>query len=317
MVTLARAADAAYDAEIKENGTWTCEAALRLHLNQCNEPVSLSDFQSLLVSIAHQIEEEGVVSEAHVPDVALFPSWVNSPAGIYRSAQDYIGINLRYIFDRGWRNNDFGWLDVLVHEMIHAQGVWVGPSEVLEAQTETLTYEVMAGLANRNYPGARADLLRSLRSDALWAAWWFAQGRPVLHQIKNNGYYICSIGSAICSPTADEGKMARWTALRAELLTPFELRQAAKSARWWWSRPDKAFEAVLWKYVMPVLIPLVENACGDGVLDEGYEIVVRRLMTPEDYRLFLLPATNSAVRSLAPLAVDDLAYVLRNELGAC
>ena len=316
MERLARAADAAYDAEIAANGPWTPEVALLRDSRTFNEPITPLTLESLLQSILHQIEEEGIVASARMPFLALFPWWVNSPAGTYDPAFDIIGINPRFIYDRGWRNNDNSWFSTLVHEMIHAQGVWAGPSEYLEAETETLTYEVMAGFANRNYPGASAEFLRGVRADALWTMWWIAQGRPVLSAIKDNGYFICNVGAAICEPTENAGRMAAWRDLRGDLMSPAELRNGDKSYRWWRSRPNKAFEAVIWKYVVPVLVPLVTNACTDGVLDEGYEIVSRRLLSPGDFGVYPFPLTHASVYEQAPLVVDDFAYIL-NELGAC
>jgi len=316
MERLARAADAAYDAEIAENGPWTAEAALLRNARTFNEPVTNLEIKSIFMSVLHQIQEEGIVATARMPSIAIFPWWVNSPAGTYDPEKDVVGLNPRFIYDRGWRANDNSWFSTLVHELIHAQGVYAGPSEYLEAETETLTYEVMAGFANRNYPGARAELLRGIRADALWTMWWIAQGRPVLTSIKDNGYYVCNVGAAICTPTENAARMAAWADLRAAILTPAELRHGDKSYRWWRERPGKAFEVVIWKYIVPVIVPLYANACTDARLDEGYELVNRRFMASADYKVYPIPYSHSAVYEQRPLLVDDFAYVL-NELGVC
>lgn len=312
MVALATAADKAYDEEIAASGTWTCEAAIRLAAKDCVEPKTDEALQFLFLAIAKQIGEETGLT-ARIPAVTLFNFWANSPVGLYDPSRDTVGLNPRYIIDAGWRNNDMSWLGTLVHEFVHAQGLWAGPSEFLEAETETTTFEVLAALANRNFPGARAELMRGIRSDALWVVWWIAQGRPVLTSIHDNGYFVCNLGPQ-CAHSVNDGQMKRWTDLRASLMSPFELRRADQLFRWWRTQPNLTFEGVLYRYVVPVLIPSYLAACGSGVLAEKFEMVQRREL-PEFIPPFI-PLGADYVHTWGPLKMDDLAYVFA-EIGAC
>lgn len=313
MLVVARVADEAFDREVMENGSWTPEVFAKAELPAYAEPVTEIDLLTLQISIIAQIYEETGIPPRVVP-VRLFNAWINSPAAFYSPFYDLIALNPRYFYDAGWRNNDMSWLHTLVHEEVHAQGVWVGESAVLEAETETITYEVVAALGNRNYPYARAAFLDRLRRDALLAAYYLANGQPVRATVHED--------PGMVAPVLDADRLARYQAAREAIFTPFERRVTDKRMRWWLGTgPNEGgglenYLAVLHRYVMPV-VAVVQEGCGDGVLNEDFEFYTHGVWTLTDLLHMVFGLTPPGVQEHSfRLQVDDAGYALR-EIGAC
>ena len=284
MLRLARAADVAYDADYPGRGVFQVPDSLL---------VTLPD---VAADIAAQIAEEDLGLPGRMPASV---AWVdygpdrNSVAGRYSLRGD-VSLNVRYRDDPAWRT--IPWLGVLVHEMIHAQYVFS------ETRTEILTWEVMSALAALDYPGARYDLLRSLRLDALVAAWWMAAyERPLLLSDTETHRYC---GSGQCPlPTGDTSRV---DAVRHELLDPVEWRRTEKRMRWWLHTSGEDYAAVIETYVARVLGTLIPAACSADpvVADASVAAVVAGGMP------MTLPIPLPAFR------VDDMRATLI-EIGGC
>ena len=238
MLALARAADVAWDADYPGHFTLPLPYPDARHAN----------LPRLAADIAAQIAEEGLGLDGRMPDSVTWADYGsdrNSIAGRWAWSND-VTLNDRYRDDPAWWNRP--WFGVLIHEMVHAQGVYD------ETRTEILTWEVEAAMAQLGYPGARYDLLRTLRTDALGAAWWMAAyERPVLLSDADVRRYPC------CPlPTGDTSAV---DAVRHELLDPTEWRRIEKNMRWWLHESGRDYESVIDTYVARVLGQLVPAAC--------------------------------------------------------
>lgn len=271
MLALARAADVAYDAE--------------------RQPFPYLDpLPRVAQDIAFQIAEEDLGLTGRMPNGGVV--WAdygpdrNSVAGRYTWG-DEVSLNVRYRDDPEWTSQP--WLGVLIHEMIHAQYVWN------ETRTEIMAYEVEAAMAALGYPGARADLLRSLRLDALLAAWWMAAyEQPDLMSNHPSPFYLPS------------GDTSRVDAVRHEVLDPVEWRRVEKRMRWWLYSSHLDYSAVIETYVAHVLGTLIPAACSitPVIADASLVGVVAGGM----------PMTQTV--NLPEFRVDDMKAVF-NELGYC
>lgn len=310
MLSLAYKADAAHDAE-SALVAWTPEKATG---RAFAEPQSAFEALMLRQAIVKQIEEETGIPPRFV-DYGLWHDWVNSPVGIYDPWFDIVGLNSRYLFDAGWRNNDQSYLFTFAHELVHSQGVWVGESHELEAQTETVTYEVMAALANRNWPYARVSLFNNIRRDALLVAFWLANGLDPVYSVYER--------NLVPRVTPDEGKLGAWREARAAIFTTTERSVHDKLLRWWFDKKGGGglynYLGVLRRYVLPVLLPLTLYACTEApVLRDRFQYYERTSgWGQEDMWLlmFSLPPKNVEVHQYV-LTVDDFGYIMKG-LGAC
>ena len=204
---------------------------------------------------------------------------------------DAISLNIRYRDDPAWQA--LPWLDVLIHEMVHAQYVWD------ETRTEIITWEVEAAMAALDYPGARYNLLRTLRLDALTAAWWMAAyERPLLPEggTKVHRY----------PPLPPTGDTSTVDAARREVLDPVEWRRAEKRLRWWLHDSGQDYGDVIEAYVARVLGQLVPAACSPDpvIADASVAAVVAGGMP------MTLPI------KLPEFRADDFQAVL-SEIGYC
>lgn len=279
LLRLAQAADKAFDRELwrRESG-WSMDRAATAQ------------------DIAWQIAEEDLGLPGRMPDTITWADYGkdrNSVAGRYTWG-DEVSLNVRYRDDPTWKH--LPWLGVLIHEMVHAQGVYN------ETRTEILTWEVEAAMAQLDYPGARLDLLRSLRGDALIAAWWMAayQKTSLLSDTETHRY----CGSGQCpAPTGDTSHV---DAVRRDLLDPVEWRRTEKRMRWWLYSSGDDYSSVIEVYVARVLGTLIPTACSVDpvVADASVAAVVVRGVPMS------LPIPLPAFR------VDDMAAVLE-EIGGC
>jgi len=151
---LAALADAAYDAEPSKDTD--------------------HDLTALSIAILWQFVEDGVTLAVDFPSSVRFAEYGydrGAVAGRYSPSTGAVTLNVRYLMDPAWRDNSY--LGVLVHELVHAQGEDV-VDDYNEAATEVIAYEITAALGDLGYPGARADILDTLRRDSLSAAFWIA-----------------------------------------------------------------------------------------------------------------------------------------------
>lgn len=293
LLTLAQKADAEYDAIPKSD----------------TQPQSWPELQVLVKEIVYQINEEGASPQGILPADLSFedfgPGRRSAVAGMYSSETGDIILNDRFLYP-AWDGQS--WLSTLVHELVHAQGYFVGPSSTLEAQTEIVATEVMASLANLGYPGARADLLDGLRRDALSMAFYIAQfgGSPI------HSTYVDA--PAVGAP--DEAMLARLASVRADVFTPAELSRVEHRLRWWMQHSAE-YVGVLARYVVKTTTIEIDAACSvDTTVGEPFQRFPLIGMVQRYRPMRLAPVWGDA-ETLSPLLVDDLSYVLRDELQIC
>jgi len=284
------------------------------------EPQTWPDLYQLVKEIVYQIDEEGATTQLIMPTSVGFvdygPGRRSAVAGTYDPSYGIIVLNERFLTP-SW--GEQSWFSTLVHELVHAQGYFVGSSATLESQTEIVATEVVAAMANLDYPGARADLLSGLRGDALAVAYYIARfnGGPIHTTNTDNQNLTVSFRGG------DSGMMARWQSVRQALLTPTELARSDKRVRWWEERPWEYAE-VLGKYAVTTLTMELDASCGTGVMPEPFS---QYPLIEGGMQLIWNPKTDAwemqsgaywgdAVQ-LPFLAMDDLRYVLHNELGYC
>lgn len=289
LLVLAVSADAAYDALDPE---WTAE------------PQTWAEVRELVEEIVYQIAEEGASDQLVLPTDLRFidygPGRRSAVAGTYYPSIGSIALNKRFLTP-AW--GDHSWLAVLIHELVHAQGYIVGDSSALESQTEIIATEVTAAMANLNYPGAQAEVLDGLRRDALAVAYFIARfgGEPD-HSTYSEGQWTGQANAAL---------LDRLSQVRAQVFSPTELARVEKRLRWWDERPDE-YAGVLSRYYSKVVTMLLDAACGTGVMAEGF---MQRRFQPRPGGGYLIEMSGDY--EMPPLLVDDLAYILRKELGFC
>jgi len=300
LVSLAVKADAAYDLEVVDPAT---------------QPQSWDEFDVLVKEIVYQIDEEGVSDHLITPNYFEFkdfgPGRRSAVAGTYSEAFSTVSLNERFI-QPAWGGQSY--LSVLIHEIVHAQGYFVGESPQLESQTEIAATEVLAALANLGYPGARAESLDGLRRDALAMAYYIArfEGNP-----HHTTYGPTDIPSVLTD--GDTGLLAAWTDARAAIFTPTEIARSDKRIRWWEERAEE-YVGVLARYVVTTATMELDAACGTGFVAEPFQqfsVVTEQHLgfvdgtwTMKDY------TTWGPAISVEPLKMDDLAYIVKG-LGFC
>jgi hypothetical protein len=278
---LAVAADRAYDA----SAGWR-DARRDL-------PPHLEEIAALVVA---QMSEEGIAAAA-MPTNGV--SWSDEATdrsdvlGGYSAWSDAVRLNERYIRDPG--RLDRPWLAVLVHEIVHAQGLRD------EARTEAVAMEVTAALCNQGWDAACVDLWDLLRHDAALAIWWSeAYGEPLSTGFAGaTGLRHCPLSG--CPKPGD--RQPTFDALRRQIFTPAEWAALAKRLREW-AAPSQEYDyrQVIGTYVARVLPTLLELACGSGALTVDLAATYRYGVGP------VRPART------VTLPVDDFAFQA-GELG--
>ena len=302
LLVLAQKADAEYDALLRVEGV-------------AAQPESWTELYILVKEIIYQIDEEGATTQLIRPASVMFadfgPGRRSAVAGTYATADGAIVLNERFLTP-AW--GDSSWLSTLIHELVHAQGYLVGDSSTLESQTEIVATEVLAAMANLNYPGARAELLDGLRRDALAMAYYIARfGGDPIHTTYTEDMQFSGWNS-------DPVLMNRLAAARRAILTPTELARSDKRIRWWEERPAE-YVQVLGKYVVTTITMELDAACGSGTVAEAFQQA--EFLNPEPQLTWdgtvwgmQMGATWGSTIELPPLRLDDLAYVL-DGLGYC
>jgi hypothetical protein len=277
LLALAAAADAAFDAEVD----W--------------KPSTQAEVHNFVVAVLYQFAEEGFLGDPHYPaGLGSFEYGIarSAIAGTYDPGLDIVGLNVRFFTDEAWMQQN--WMDVLVHELVHAQGFHN------EAQTETLAQETVAAMANLGFPGMRRVLLDNIRRDALGAAYYIARygGEFSSNTAGAGGIFTRCITCGDDWDT-DAALMAKWQVARESMYTSAELRRSDARLRYW-NTGERAFSYpyVLDAYVVRPMASTTEAACSEGtLLGEKYVRIVRTIS-----------------REVGPFRLDDFAYVLR-ELG--
>ncbi len=270
------------------------------------QPENWREAWALVKEIIYQIEEEGASTQIIPPTDLSFadfgPGTRSAVAGFYSETSGAIVLNERYLYPGLWGS----WLSTLVHELVHAQGYFVGASSTLEAQTEITATEVLAAMANLGYPGARAELLDGLRRDALKMAFYIAQfGGSPIHS---------SFDAPPVAGTADPVMLARLAAANAAVFTPTELARMDHRTRWWMESAAE-YVGVLARYVVKTTTIEVDTACSES------ETVGENFQRFELYEWIGNKGESHWSWTKAPVQVvlhmDDLAYVLKSELHYC
>jgi len=302
LLTLATKANLAYQREPAVDG----------------RPRDWTEFYEQVKEIVYQIEEENASLQLVDPTGFAFvdygPGRRSAVAGSYSSVRGNIVLNERFI-QAAWGDQSF--LSVLIHEIVHSQGYFVGTSETLESQTEIVATEVLAAMANLNYPGARRELLDGLRRDALTMAYYLARFDGDPHHTTYGAYPVASPWN-----DGDPDLLAEWERVRASIFTPAELARSDKRIRWWLERPEE-YVQVLAKYVVTTTTMELDAACGSGRIGENflqydYLGIQDQLAWDRASRTWVMApfAAWGDIIALPPLEMDDLAYVLGG-LGYC
>lgn len=272
-------------------------------------PKTWPELRELVREIVYQIQEEGGSMQLILPSDLAFvdfgPGSRSAVAGMYVNQSDVL-LNARYLTP-SWGGQS--WLGTLIHELVHAQGYFVGSSPTLESQTEITATEVLAAMANLDYPGARAELLDGLRRDAFSMAYYIARfgGSPIHSTFATDGQGR----QALLGP--DEGMLARWNAVRRHVFTPTELARSDRRVRWWMERPAD-YEAVLAKYAVATTTMELDAACSPNeTQSEPFQQYIAAFKMDPNLPTTWLPL----FIDVPPLLMDDLAYVLRDELDFC
>ena len=306
LLELAQKADAAYD---------LTEPAIA--------PSTWSEVRVLVKEIVYQIAEEGASDQLISPTNLTFedfgPGRRSAVGGYYHPATGAIALNERFVLPGDWGS----WLSTLIHELVHVQGYFVGDSSVLEAQTEIVATEVLAAMANLNYPGAKRELLDGIRRDALKMAFYIARfdGAPIHSTYEvppGEGGYLSLTGTIRPEaplPDGDVEMLARLDTVEAAVFTPDELARVKHRTRWWMDRAGE-YKGVLARYVVKTTTVAIDAACSDDeTIDESFKRYA--LKTNRNDRGDTWVYWNQTPTTVAPLRMDDLAWVLRRELGVC
>jgi len=282
LLELAVAADVAYDLEEE----WA--------------PKSQAELHNFIIAVLYQFAEEGFIGDPHYPTGLAsleYGAYRSSIAGTYSPAEDVVGLNIRYFTDPSWMSQD--WLATLIHELVHAQGF------MNEAQTETLTQETIASMANLGYPGLRRVLLDNLRRDALAAAYYIAYyGGEFSSTTAGAGGVFSRCAGCGDDWNTNQAQVDKWATARASVFTSEELRRADARLRYW-QTGERAnnYPYVLDAYVVRPMAGTTEAACREGnLLGEQYVRVIRRL---------------AETRAVGPYRMDDFAYVLKDLGWTC
>jgi hypothetical protein len=279
---LARLADIAYDAEPTTDDR---DVPLELHV----------------LAILGQFMEDGITPYPDFPTSVSFDEYGRdrgAVAGRYYPGTGRLTLNARYVIDPAWKGNSY--LGVLVHELVHAQGEDV-VDEYNEAATEVIAYEVTAALGNMGYPGARADILDTLRRDALSAAFWIAHYGGTPEATVKGAQPRWGLSPTV--PDPDAGLVARVAEARAGLFSPAELRRVDKGLRYRLGPTYPGdYGGVLDAYVVrPLAVILASVGDDDPTCVEDFR---EESDVPMPY----------PISRVGPLQLDDLDALLR-EIG--
>ena len=239
-LVIARAADALWDATPDD---WEAPA----------DDAALAE---LVATVVAQLAEEGLPHAGHVPEsvgYADFGADRSSLAGRYVRWVDEVTVNERFRTD--WADQNY--LDILIHELTHAQGYGN------EAQTQLVTWEVIAALGNLGLPGAWTGFLDGLRRDTLAMAWWMAAYGVEPPMTTRGATGVRSCGRDGCpEATADGPLMAQVDAAKRAVFTAAEYRRAAKRLRFWTTN-GRDFAGVTETYVVRPLMVILGAICDD------------------------------------------------------
>jgi hypothetical protein len=310
LIDLAERADTAYD---KIDETWEDVA-----------PTTWAEVREMVKEIVFQINEEGATTQVIGPTnvtFQMFPQGQRSAvAAYYREDTGEIVLNERFVTPGAWGE----WLSTMVHELVHAQGYFVGESSTLEAQTEIIATEVLASMANLGYPGAQAALLDGLRRDALKEAFYIAQfGGAPIHSTYDAPptrggillYDSTSYDPPLPENRADQAMLDKVNAANARIFTTEELARGDHRTRWWMDHAAE-YEGVLARYVVKTTTIEIDASCAAGSHDiaEQFQHYVLKQNTNDRGATWTYWSDRP---ELVTIRMDDLAYVLHNELGFC
>jgi hypothetical protein len=263
-------------------------------------PTYGDDLGQLTTIILNGLQDYGFAAP-HRPVSVSFADYGDQSskvAGRYYEDEDRITLNNRYLSDPVWQRR--GYLKVLTHELIHAQG-YQG-----EVQTEAIALQVVAGLGNQGEPGFRRAALEELRNDALWSAYDIAVHHayfvadddvrpPCTSGLDDHGY--------TCDPQdpPNEAMHARLDAVRQQVLDPIELRYSDYRARWW---EDHEIDLLMSSYVMPPLAFTLNAYC-----QAPHQLPSGGLWQPI--------AKAGGNQTTPPLPTDEADYLLTNTGWRC
>ncbi len=141
--------------------------------------------------------------------------------------------------------------------MLHAEGYSV------ESQVQVITLEILATMANENYPGAMHELTDRIRGHALLSAWWLAafEHDELPTQLSTtNAFTDCNMGC-----TQVSGDVAAVEAAQRSIYDTSELRRVLSRQRFWLTRSQRDYDIVLEAYIAEPLWVALTAACGDGL----------------------------------------------------
>jgi len=260
------------------------------------QPKDWFEFQTMALTIISQFVEEEI-SEGVVPKDIRFVEYGmvtrSKIAGTYTPESNVVGLNARYVTDPVWLKINYQ--SVLVHELVHAQGYHN------ESETEAITAEVMAALANLNYPGFRKDFWDGIRRDALGTAYFIARyGGDLIHTTDSGDFGDLCLAN--CEYKANPAQMAQLQAARQAIFTPDELRRTDKRLRFW-TNPNfaNAYLFVLAQYSVKPMTAILDVACESSPIYENsfHRVLVSRFNgVLEEHNV-----------KTDPLPIDDIAYL--------
>lgn len=221
-------------------------------------PMYADDLGRVTTIILNGLQDYGFVTP-HRPKSVTFEDYgadASMIAGRYYESEDRVSLNDRYLSDPVWERR--GFLKVLTHELIHAQG-YRG-----EVQTETIAIQVVAALGNEGEPGFRRATLEEIRNDALWSAYAIA-AHHAYFVADDNIRPACTTGldehGYTCAPVGppNEAMLSRLDQVRQAVFDPQELRYSDYRVRWWEKRE---IGLLMSNYVIPPLAFTLQAYCG-------------------------------------------------------
>ena len=220
-------------------------------------PIYSDDLDKLTTIILTGLRDYGFANP-HRPVSVKFEDYgadATQVAGRYYETEDRVTLNIRYITDPVWERR--GYLKVLTHELIHAQGY------TSEVQTETIALQIVAALGNQGEPGFRRAVLEEIRNDALWSAYDIAVHHAYF-VADDNVRPPCETGlddhGYTCMPEGPPNlaMQARLDAVRRQVFDPIELRYSDYKVRWW---EQRQIVLLMDAYVMPPLAYTLQAYC--------------------------------------------------------
>lgn len=306
LLRLAQTADATYEETLDQDGiAW--------------EPYTREELDDLVLEIVFQINEENASDQIIMPasvNPRYYPPLRRSGvAGSYNPEAMEVYLNSRF-FTTAWGSRSY--LSTLTHELVHAQGF------LNETQTEITALEVVAAMANLDFPGMRADILLDLRGHALAMAYYIArfEGGPIDTTFDLGGFPALGLSAEAPEWDVDAGMVFLWQQARKDILSPDELARSDKRIRWWEERPAE-YRQVLRAYTVPVMTMILGQGCGDQVLDEQFHRYVAvegpwHMEADENGKNHRVDTLGWAPtpKQMPNLRIDDLGYLL-DDLSYC